>query len=104
MNPVVIARNKQEKVLIEGSVNSIRVSVSLKKLDELDQILSKRFMRFLTQRAEHFLVLRRKPVKVHLTLTTWLETCYAHCVCLGIRYQLPHHQRSHRIYVQAQTH
>eukprot|EP00727_Mastigamoeba_balamuthi_P007999 m51a1_g382 putative actin-related protein 2 3 complex subunit 4 (198) ;mRNA; r:671084-672429 len=63
MNPVVIARSKQESVLIEGSVNSLRISVQVKKLDELDMILSKRFMRFLTQRAEHFLVLRRKPVK-----------------------------------------
>ena len=62
MNPVFISRNKQEKVLIESSINSVRVSVCLKKLDELDNILAKRFMRFLTQRAEHFLVLRRKPV------------------------------------------
>lgn len=61
-NPVVISRNKQERVLIETSVNSIRISVCLKKLDELDTILAKRFMRFLTQRADHFLVLRRKPV------------------------------------------
>ena len=36
MNPVFISRNKQEKVLIESSVNSVRVSVCLKKLDELD--------------------------------------------------------------------
>ena len=61
-NPVMIARNKQERVLVETSVNSIRISVCLKKLDELDKILAKRFMRFLTQRAEHFLVLRRKPI------------------------------------------
>jgi len=60
--PIVISRNEQERVLIETSVNSIRISVGLKKLDELDKILAKRFMRFLTQRADHFLILRRKPV------------------------------------------
>jgi len=63
LNPVVISRNKGEKVLIEGSINSIRVSICIKQADELEVILCKKFMRFLAQRAENFVILRRKPIK-----------------------------------------
>lgn len=63
LNPVVISRNKNEKVLIEGSINSIRISICIKQADELETILCKKFMRFLAQRAENFVVLRRKPIK-----------------------------------------
>lgn len=51
-------------MLIEGSINSIRVSVCIKQADELETILCKKFMRFLAQRAENFVILRRKPIKV----------------------------------------
>lgn len=64
LNPVVIARSNEEKVLIEGSVNSVRVSVKIKKADDLDIVLARRFLRFLTQRAENFVILRRKAVEV----------------------------------------
>lgn len=63
LNPVVIARNQQEKVLIEGSINSLRISICVKQSDELERLLAKKFMSFLAQRAENFVVLRRKPVK-----------------------------------------
>eukprot|EP01098_Paradermamoeba_levis_P006116 TRINITY_DN2539_c0_g1_i1.p1 TRINITY_DN2539_c0_g1~~TRINITY_DN2539_c0_g1_i1.p1 ORF type:complete len:175 (+),score=49.21 TRINITY_DN2539_c0_g1_i1:138-662(+) len=62
LNPVIVSRNKQERVLIEASINSVRVSISLKKADELETLLAKKFMRFLCQRAENFVILRRKPV------------------------------------------
>jgi len=62
LTPIVIARGDDQKVLIEGSVNSMRVSVLIKKLDQLDEILCKRFLRFLTQRSENFVILRRKPI------------------------------------------
>eukprot|EP01105_Mastigella_eilhardi_P018523 TRINITY_DN4298_c0_g1_i2.p1 TRINITY_DN4298_c0_g1~~TRINITY_DN4298_c0_g1_i2.p1 ORF type:complete len:187 (-),score=62.76 TRINITY_DN4298_c0_g1_i2:117-629(-) len=82
LNPVTIARNKQEKVLIEASVNSVRISVCLKKADDLEIILAKRFMRFLTQRAEHFLILRRKPVQGYdisfLVINQHTETMFKH--------------------------
>lgn len=64
LRPVIVSRNKNERVLIEGSVNSLRISIKVKQADELDTILTKKFMRFLFQRAESFVVLRRKPVKV----------------------------------------
>uniref|UniRef100_A0A7S3D1U7 Actin-related protein 2/3 complex subunit 4 n=1 Tax=Palpitomonas bilix TaxID=652834 RepID=A0A7S3D1U7_9EUKA len=63
MNPIVIARNENEKVMIEGSINSVRVSIKIKQADEMEEILTKKFTRFLMMRAENFVVLRRKPVE-----------------------------------------
>jgi len=64
LNPLSIARNENERVLIEPSVNSVRVSIKIKQADEIEHILVHKFTRFLTQRAEAFFILRRKPVKV----------------------------------------
>jgi len=61
--PLCIARNEKEKVLIEGSINSVRVSIAVKQADEIEKILCHKFMRFMMLRAENFFVLRRKPVK-----------------------------------------
>ena len=60
--PVLVERNENERCLVEASINSARISVKVKQADELEQILCRSFMRFLTQRAEAFRVLRRKPV------------------------------------------
>lgn len=62
MTPLVIARNEKEKVMIETSINSIRISIAIKQADELEQILCSKFTRFMMMRAENFDVLRRKPV------------------------------------------
>jgi len=51
-------------VLIEPSINSVRISIKIKQADEIEHILVHKFTRFLTQRAEAFFILRRKPVKV----------------------------------------
>ncbi|KAG0288612.1 Arp complex subunit [Linnemannia gamsii] len=63
LNPVVISRNDKERVLIETSVNSLRVSIAIKQADEIERILAHKFTRFLTQRAESFVILRRKPIE-----------------------------------------
>lgn len=63
LTPVVIARNEKEKVLIESSINSIRISIAVKQADEIEQILCQKFMRFMMMRAENFAVLRRKPIE-----------------------------------------
>ncbi|KFY65263.1 hypothetical protein V496_02687 [Pseudogymnoascus sp. VKM F-4515 (FW-2607)] len=63
LNPLTISRNENERVLIEPSINSIRVSIKIKQADEIEHILVHKFTRFLTQRAEAFFILRRKPVK-----------------------------------------
>lgn len=62
-----MSRNENEKVLIEPSVNSIRVSIKIKQADEIENILVHKFTRFLTQRAEAFFILRRKAIKVDIT-------------------------------------
>lgn len=64
MNPLIVSRNKNERVLIETAINSIRISIKVKKADEMEEILCNKFMRFLCQRAEQFVILRRKPVQV----------------------------------------
>lgn len=63
LTPLVIARNPSEKVLIEPSINSVRLSIKIKQADELEEILAHKFTRFLMMRAESFVVLRRVPVK-----------------------------------------
>lgn len=63
LNPVVVSRNANEKVLIEGSINAVRVSICIKQSDAIEGILCKKLMRFLTMRAENFFVLRRKPIE-----------------------------------------
>jgi len=64
LTPMTVARNENERVLIEPSVNSVRVSIRIKQADEIENILVHKFTRFLTQRAESFFILRRKPIKV----------------------------------------
>lgn len=72
LTPVVISRNEKEKVLIEGSINSLRISIAVKQADEIEKILCHKFMRFMMMRAESFIVLRRKPVEV-ITLVLFLN-------------------------------
>lgn len=60
---MVISRNEKERVLIEPSINSVRVSIKIKQSDEIESILVDKFTRFLTKRADNFLILRRVAVK-----------------------------------------
>ena len=62
----MISRNDKERVLIETSVNSLRVSIAIKQADEIERILAHKFTRFLMQRAESFVILRRKPIEVNI--------------------------------------
>jgi len=64
LTPLLISRNENERVLIESSVNSIRISIAIKKSDDLEKILATKFNRFMMMRADHFLILRRVSVKV----------------------------------------
>jgi len=63
LQPLVVARSETEKCLVEGSVNSVRISVKIKQSDEMERVLVDRFSRFLAQRAEDFVILRRVAVK-----------------------------------------
>ncbi|CAO1622783.1 unnamed protein product [Sympodiomycopsis kandeliae] len=62
LTPLTISRNENERVLIEPSVNSIRLSIRIKQSDEIEKVLCHKFTRFMMQRAENFVILRRKPV------------------------------------------
>ena len=76
LNPLTISRNENERVLIEPSVNSVRISIRIKQADEIEDILVHKFTRFLTQRAESFFILRRKPVRVchsFSPLCSWIK-------------------------------
>ncbi|KAH8084252.1 hypothetical protein HD553DRAFT_312388 [Filobasidium floriforme] len=62
LQPLLISRNESERVLIEPSINSIRLSICIKQADEIERILCKKFTRFMTMRAEGFVILRRKAI------------------------------------------
>ncbi|KAJ5772433.1 Actin- protein 2/3 complex subunit 4 [Penicillium odoratum] len=76
LNPLTISRNADERVLIEPSVNSVRVSIRIKQADEIEHILVHKFTRFLQQRAESFFILRRKPIKLAGTIANDLAQGY----------------------------
>lgn len=63
LTPVVVSRNEKERVLIEGSINALRVSIAVKQADEIEKILCHKFMKFMMMRAESFIILRRKAVE-----------------------------------------
>nr|CAD2175401.1 unnamed protein product [Meloidogyne enterolobii] len=60
--PITISRNKQERVFIEPSINSVRISIGVKQADEIEKILCNKFSKFMCQRADNFIILRRKPL------------------------------------------
>ncbi|GIQ85854.1 actin-related protein 2/3 complex subunit 4, partial [Kipferlia bialata] len=62
MQPVVVSRSASEKVLIEGSINSVRISLLIKKMDSVDTMLATRFSQFLIHRADQLRILRREPM------------------------------------------
>ena len=60
MQPITICRNEHEQCYIEGSVNSCRISFSIKKND-LEILLTNMLQRFFALRADRFKIMRRKP-------------------------------------------
>ena len=63
LNPVIVSRNEKEKVLIEPSINSVRVSIAIKQADDIEKLLCHKFMGFMMRRAENFVILRRKKIE-----------------------------------------
>jgi actin related protein 2/3 complex subunit 4 len=60
---MIVSRTENETCLIEPSINSVRVSIKIKQADEIEEILCHKFTRFLMQRAEQFIVMRRKALE-----------------------------------------
>jgi actin related protein 2/3 complex subunit 4 len=59
LNPIIISRSEQEHCLIESSINSVRVSIAIKKGAEIEILLTKMIGRFMTLRADKFEILRK---------------------------------------------
>lgn len=62
LNPIAISRNENERVYIEPSINSVRISIKIKQVNETEKLLVNKFARFMMQRAENFVVLRRQAI------------------------------------------
>lgn len=62
LNTIVLKRNEQAECLVEGSINSARISFRFGKADQLEEILLAMYMKFLMRRADSLEILRRIPV------------------------------------------
>ncbi len=49
--------------MVEASVNSVRISFSIKKNQEIEILLTHMLERFLSLRADKFQILRKKPIE-----------------------------------------
>ena len=61
MKPIAITYTKEEHCLIEASVNSVRISFAIKKV-EIENLLTDLVGKFLALRADRFKIFRKKPV------------------------------------------
>ena len=61
LEPILIAKSDQDACLIEASVNSVRVSIKIRKGMEIEHLLTAMFSRFLSLRADKFEILRKQP-------------------------------------------
>ena len=61
LKPIVISKSEQEKCLIEASINSVRISLAIKKNQEIEELLTHMLERFLSLRADKFQIMRKKP-------------------------------------------
>eukprot|EP00405_Crypthecodinium_cohnii_P017915 CAMPEP_0206462192 /NCGR_PEP_ID=MMETSP0324_2-20121206/25838_1 /ASSEMBLY_ACC=CAM_ASM_000836 /TAXON_ID=2866 /ORGANISM="Crypthecodinium cohnii, Strain Seligo" /LENGTH=201 /DNA_ID=CAMNT_0053934313 /DNA_START=95 /DNA_END=701 /DNA_ORIENTATION=- len=61
--PITIARTENERCFIERSINSVRVSIKVRQSDDIEKMLCRKFARFFMQRADNFIILRRKAIE-----------------------------------------
>ena len=60
MEPVLICKSDQEACLIESSINSVRISIKIKKGMEIEHLLTRMLERFMALRADKFEIFRKK--------------------------------------------
>ncbi len=70
-------------VRLELPTLDICCCIQVKQADELENILAKKFLRFLSMRAESFQVLRRKPVQVGSHVLYHVSTPFDWSLCKG---------------------
>ena len=61
--PLTIARSEFETCFIEPSINSVRISFTIKKAKEIDILLAHLCERFISLRADKFEILRKKAIE-----------------------------------------
>ncbi|EIE20978.1 hypothetical protein COCSUDRAFT_83537 [Coccomyxa subellipsoidea C-169] len=61
LDPIELRRNEQECIVIERSLNSVRVNVQLKRVGDLEAWLRSKRIAFIMQRADYIDIIRRKP-------------------------------------------
>ena len=71
LNPVIISLDEYDQVLIEGSMNSVRISFKFRKWGRggVTGWLSKSYCKMLMKRCELFDIIRRKPINENWDLT-----------------------------------
>lgn len=60
-HPIVISKSELEHTMIEASINSVRISVAIRKGEDVVELLTKMLERFMALRADKFKILRKKP-------------------------------------------
>jgi actin related protein 2/3 complex, subunit 4 len=60
--PIIISKGESEHCMIESSINTVRISVCIKKAKEIEQLLTHMLERFMSLRADKFEIIRKKPV------------------------------------------
>jgi len=60
----VISKGSLDKVKLEVSINSVRVSLAVQMKDDVEKMIGRKFMAFMMRRADSFKVLRKVPVEV----------------------------------------
>ena len=65
----------------------MRISVKIKQADDLERILARKFSRFLMQRADQFIILRRRAVDVRARRRCRVARapCSVMVVCVCVR-------------------
>lgn len=61
MEPIMICKSESEACLIESSINSVRISIKIKKGMEIEHLLTRMLERFMALRADRFEIFRKKP-------------------------------------------
>jgi actin related protein 2/3 complex subunit 4 len=61
IKPIVVCKNEEEKIEIEPSINSVLVSIVIKKHAELEDLLMNIYSRYLMNRADRMEIFRKKP-------------------------------------------
>mgnify|MGYP000085118914 CR=1 FL=1 len=81
MEPVIIVKSDQEACLIESSVNSVRISIKIKKGMEIEALLTRMLERFMALRADHWLHLHpeasvelKKSIKAQIFNAFYTDT------------------------------